>query len=123
VGSAGVAAMNGGPASHDTLAVLAKRGVGLDGFRSRPVSGELVAEATHVFAMTAGHLATLERMFPEHAGKLYLVCEFAEIPGRGVGCDVPDPIGQGRRAYEEVAAVFDVALPAIVAFIDQTWKE
>lgn len=119
VSSAGVAAA-GGPASSEALAVLKRRGIRLDGFQSRPVDAEMIARATHVFAMTAGHLAVLERMFPEAGDKFYLTCEFAEIPGRSIGCDVPDPIGQGRRAYEEVAAVFDVALPAILAYIDGT---
>jgi protein-tyrosine-phosphatase len=122
VASAGVAAMRGGPASAETLAVLRARGIELDGFRSQAVSAELVAEASHVFAMTVGHLASLERRFPEHADKFYLVCEFAEIPGQGIGVDVPDPIGLGRSAYEEVAAVLDLALPAIIAYIDQTSK-
>ena len=120
VSSAGVAAVDGGPPSPDGMAVLKKRGVGLDGFRSRLVTDAIVAQATHVFAMTAGHMATLERMFPEAADKLYLTCEFAEIPGSGIGCDVPDPFGMGRGAYERVARVLEVALPAIIAYIDQT---
>jgi hypothetical protein len=35
---------------------------------------------------------------------------------------VPDPIGMGRRAYEEVAGVLELAIPSIIAYIDQTWK-
>lgn len=123
VGSAGVAACSGTPASRDTLAVLKKAGAELDGFRSRRVTAELLAEATHVFAMTRGHLDVLEENYPEYAEKFYLMCEFADIPGRGIGCDVPDPIGMGRRAYEEVAKVFEKAIPAIIAYIDGTVKE
>ena len=80
-------------------------------------------EATHVFAMTHGHIDALERRFPQHAGKFYLVCEFADIPGEGVGMDVPDPIGMGRAAYEEVAKVLEQAIPTLIAFIDQTWQK
>ncbi len=121
VGSAGVAASRGDSANRDTLAVLKKRGVELNGFASRPVTAELLAEATHLFAMTQAHLHTLERRFPEFADKFYLVCEFVELPGRGVGADVPDPIGMGRAAYEDVATVLNQAIPAIIAYIDQTW--
>ncbi len=94
----------------------------LDRFGSRQISKVILSEATHVFAMTRGHLQTLESRFPEYADKFYLVCEFVEIPKEGIGVDVPDPIGLGRRAYEEVADMFDAAIPTIIAYIDQTWK-
>ncbi len=122
-GSAGVSAMRGGPANPETAAILKKRGISLQGFRSRQVSEEILEEATHVFAMTKGHLRMLEAEFPEYSDKFHLVCEFADIPGKGIGIDVPDPIGMGRAAYEETAAVFDLALPAIVKYIDQTYKK
>ena len=123
VGSAGVAASRGEPASRETLAVLKKRGAGLEDFASRPISAALIEEATHVFAMTHSHLSALESRFPEHAAKFYVVCEFADIPGKGIGIDVPDPIGMGRAAYEDVAKVLDHAIPAIIAYIDQSWPK
>lgn len=120
VASAGVAAYPGSPLSRETGDFLGKRGISLDGFASQPVSGELIGRATHVFAMTSGHLRALVSQFPEHEDKFYLACEFVEVPGRGLGCDVPDPIGMGRRAYEEVGKTLDLAIPSIIAYIDQT---
>lgn len=122
VASAGVSAAPGGPASRHTVAVLQARGLSLPGFASQPVGEELVAGATHVFAMTGQHLAMLHGMFPEHEDKFFLACEFVDLPGRGVGCDVPDPIGSGQAAYEEVARTLELAIPTLVAFIDQTSK-
>lgn len=122
VSSAGVAASKGAPCNPETAALLKKRGASLGDFSSRPVSEAMLAAATHVFAMTLGHLQTLEARFPQHADKFYLVCEFAETARSGLGTDVADPIGLGRRAYEEVAETFDVAVPTIIAYIDQTWK-
>lgn len=122
VGSAGVAASPGGCLSRGTESVLRSRGLSLTNFASRPVSGELIERATHVFAMTCQHLAVLHEMFPEHEEKFYLACEFVDLPGRGVGCDVPDPIGCGATAYHEVAETLDQAIPTLIAFIDQTWK-
>lgn len=118
VKSAGVAASKGSPCSRETKAVCERLGASLDGFSSQPVSAKLLEEATHVFAMTVGHLAALEDRFPEHSDKFYLACEFADVPGAGYGADVPDPIGMGRRAYEEVAEVLSLAIPAIIAYID-----
>ncbi len=120
--SAGIAASKGAPCNPETAILLKKRGTGLDNFGSRMVSDEILAAATHVFAMTQGHLQTLEARFPQHSDKFYLVCEFVEIPNEGIGTDVPDPIGLGRRAYEEVAEMFDAAIPSIIAYVDQTWK-
>ncbi len=123
VSSAGVAASKGTPASSETSAILKKRAAALEDFRSRPVSDAILSEASHVFAMTQGHLHALESRFPEHADKFYLVCEFADIPKKGVAADVPDPIGMGRAAYEDVANVLEKAIPTIIAYIDKTWKE
>ncbi len=122
VSSAGVAASKGAPCNPETAALLGRRGTGLTDFASRMVTEDVLAKATHVFAMTQGHLQTLEARFPAYSDKFYLVCEFTEIPNEGIGIDVPDPIGMGREAYEEVANMFDVAIPSIIAYIDQTWK-
>ncbi len=118
VSSAGVAASKGTTASSETLSVLRKRGAPLEGFRSRPVTEAVLNEATHVFAMTEGHLAALESRFPNHVDKFYLVREFAAADGKRFSKDVPDPIGMGMGAYEEVAKVFEAAIPSIIAYVD-----
>lgn len=120
VKSAGVAASGGTPCSRDTKAVCDRMGAPLDGFASQPVSSALLEEATHVFTMTAGHLAVLEDLFPEFSEKYYLACEFVDLPRIGIGADVPDPIGMGKKAYEDVAKVLGQAIPAIIAYIDGT---
>ncbi len=122
VSSAGIAASKGTPCNPETAALLKKRSVALQHFGSRQVSDALLSAATHVFAMTRSHLETLEARFPEHSDKFYLVCEFVGPTKRGECADVLDPIGLGRRAYEEVAEMFDTAIPSIIAYIDQTWK-
>lgn len=122
VASAGIAAYPGDQANPETVRFLESRGIALDSFASQPVSPELLESATHVFAMTSGHLQALEDLFPEYSDKFFLVCEFVEIPGRGVAADVPDPIGMGKKAYQEVGKTLDLAIPSLVAFIDQTWQ-
>ena len=117
VSSAGVAASKGQPASSETQRLLEKRGAALHGFKSRPLSAAILNTATHVFAMTEGHLAALEARFPQHAGKFFLVREFAGLTDKRQHSDVPDPIGMGAAAYEEVAAILDAAMPSIIAFV------
>jgi len=120
VSSAGIAALKGAPASHETQHLLKRRAATLKGFKSRQVCEEILATATHVFVMTEGHLAVLEALFPQHADKFFLVREFAGMTNKRDGTDVPDPIGMGHTAYEEVARILDTAIPAIIAYIDST---
>ena len=118
VSSAGVAAAKGAPASPETLQILKNRGTTLEGFKSRPVSAAILDAASHVFAMTEGHLAALEACYPQHSDKFFLIREFSGITNKRQGVDVPDPIGMGPAAYEEVAKVLEAAIPAIIAYID-----
>ncbi len=118
VGSAGVAASKGYPASHETLMALKKRGASLVGFKSRPVTEAILKASTHVFAMTEGHLSALESRFPQYSDKFYLLREFTGPSSRRSPADVPDPIGMGPAAYEEVAQLFDAAIPSIIAYLD-----
>jgi protein-tyrosine-phosphatase len=121
VGSAGVAAMPGQPASQHTADILKERGIDVKGFRSRPLTQELIRSATHIFTMAGHHLEILEMDFPEAAEKAYLVSEFC-ADDRLRGEDVHDPIGMGRRAYDETRDSLEKMLPSVLAFIDKTWK-
>ena len=116
VSSAGVAAYGAGGVSSETLEILAARGIDLAGFGSRMVDDEIVGQASHVFCMTRDHLGSLEGLYPGQRDKFHLVCDFSEIEGE-VGRDVPDPIGGGMQAYEEVATCLDQAIEGILGFL------
>ena len=116
VNSAGIAAYAGDGASRETLEILERRGITLEGFASQMVDDRLLARSSHVFCMTRAHLESLEDLYPQEKGKFHLVCDFAEIDG-AVGRDVPDPIGGGVRAYEEVASLLDEATEGILGFL------
>lgn len=117
LGSAGVAAFDGDTISPETADELKRRNASLSDFRSRSVTEDMLSEATHVFAMTGSHLHMLTSAFPDYADKCYLVCDFLEINGQA-GRDVPDPIGMGPKAYQQVGQVFEHAIPSILAFMD-----
>lgn len=121
VSSAGVAAHPGSSASRETVSVLKEQGIELEGFRSRMVDDKMLKEADAIFCMTGGHLEMLEMMHPKHEEKYHLACDFAEIGGN-VGIDVPDPIGMGRRAYEETSKVLNKAVVGIINFLDSRSK-
>ncbi len=113
VQSAGVSAGHGMPASRHAIQALSGDGIDLAGFRSQPVSEELVRQATHIFVMTRDHKRLIELLFPEAGEKTYLLREFE--PGSP---DVPDPIGLGRETYERCRDVLKRALPLVLQFIE-----
>lgn len=122
VGSAGVAAAPGMPASRHTATILKERGLMRPDFSSRMLDEAMLKDATHVFAMSEHHIAAIEDEFPNYADKVYLVSEFAaEDALRGAG--VSDPFGQDRAAYERTRSDLEKMLPSLLAYIEQTWKE
>jgi glycine hydroxymethyltransferase len=119
VASAGVHAVRGQPPSMHAVHVCEQEGVDIGGLRSQPLTATLVDRATHIFAMTGGHLDTIHMLFPHGAEKAYLLREFEE-PGMTVWRDVPDPIGCSRDVYSLCAATIKNALPTVLAFVEQS---
>jgi len=115
VGSAGMSATNGQPASPDAVQAVASDGVDLTRFRSRPVTADLLAQATHIYVMTRDHLALLDLFFPEASHKV----ELLRSSEKG-SPDVPDPIGRGRAVYEQCKRTIQRALPDILKRIDES---
>ncbi len=121
VQSAGVGAFSGQPASRHSVELARERGLDLSAHSSRAVTAGLVDEATHVFALSRSHLASLLMDYPEAGDKFYLLSEFApddSLRGR----DVTDPFGGGIEEYRETLDILDKLLPSILAYIEQTWK-
>jgi glycine hydroxymethyltransferase len=119
VTSAGVHAVRGQPPSLHALYVLEEEGIDIGDLRSQPLTATLVDRATHIFAMTGGHLETIQMLFPQAAEKSYLLREFEEL-GNTVWRDVPDPIGMDRDTYLQCAATIKNALPSVLAFVEQS---
>src|SRR5512132_47023 len=119
VASAGVHAVRGQPPSLYAVEVCADEGTNISALRSQPLTGALVDQATHIFAMTGAHLETIQTLFPQSAEKTFLFREFEE-PGTTVWRDVPDPIGLGREVYEDCARIISHALPSVLAFVEQS---
>jgi glycine hydroxymethyltransferase len=120
VSSAGVGAIYGQAPSAHSVEVLRPWGIDITRQRSQPLTEDLVEQATVIFAMTRGHLDTIQMLFPEAAEKTYLVCEFQNPSSNRLSPDVPDPIGQGLDAYLRCRDTIHKALPSLLTFIDQT---
>ena len=118
VASAGVATGYGQRPSENGVVALKQWGIDISKIRSQPLTDELVEWATHIFAMTSGHLDAILTFFPEAADKAWLACEFE--PSLKANIEVPDPIGQGMHAYISTRDVLKKATPSLLKFIDTT---
>ena len=113
--SAGVSAPKGARASQPAVDALSELGITLGGFRSQPVTEELLESVTHVFTMTRDHRRLIDLLFPERSSKVHLLGEFFQGGG-----DVPDPIGQGLPVYRRCRDVIKSALAKLLDFVDQS---
>jgi protein-tyrosine-phosphatase len=109
--SAGLAAMLGGGAAEEAVAVARSFGADLAGHRSRPLSPELAAQADHLIAMTRGHVQALADHYPRLGARPRLLS-----PG---GDDLADPIGHdlgvyeacGRQIWQDLEALVEELVP------------
>jgi protein-tyrosine phosphatase len=106
VHSAGVGAFYGDGASETAIRAAAEMGGDLSGHRSRPVSRELLADATDVVTMTRSHAAVLMYRFPGIGPEPILLCGPAE--------DLPDPIGGDLATYRACTRVIYSRLQPLV---------
>jgi sulfate adenylyltransferase len=116
-------------------ATLAPLGISADGFRSRPLTGEMVERADLVLTAENAHRTFILDDHPGAFRKVFTLGQFAEatrtasdgLTGRellaGIGqrrdtadpaLDVPDPYGRGARAAEESAELLLERLRAVL---------
>ncbi|HOW98009.1 MAG TPA: ribose 5-phosphate isomerase B [Kiritimatiellia bacterium] len=114
VGSAGVAAPNGAPASPEAVEVMARRGLDLKAFRSRMLTAELVRAATLIVVMTEAHRQAVARAFPGASGKVRLLTSFGAGGGER---DIPDPIGSPVGVYQRTSEQIDSAISDLVLYL------
>lgn len=112
--SAGLAAWPGQPASAQAVETMGAGGMDITSHRSRQVSAELVRKADVILAMTRRHKEMLLDMYPEAAGRVFTLAEFAG----GGPADISDPFGQPvavyRRCAHEIQSLLDKVLHRII---------
>jgi protein-tyrosine phosphatase len=91
VGSAGVAAMTGMPASEHAIDVCKLHDILLQEHRSVPITPRQIDESDRLFVMSRGHLQSIVEFYPEAAEKCFLLDENG---------DIADPVGQGIEVYQ-----------------------
>ncbi|MDZ4805262.1 MAG: hypothetical protein SGI90_10410 [Candidatus Eisenbacteria bacterium] len=125
VGSAGIAAVPGVPASSHSVEACRRHEIDISAHRSRPLTKEMIDEADLILVMEGHHRAAILMAERSAADRTFLISEFAaENAARGTG--INDPIGQDMDAYLDVFRRLDDditrAMPRIEASVDSSFR-
>jgi len=101
VASAGTSALDGGPASENSVDVGNRHGLDLSAHRSRPVTAALLHDADLIVTMGVRHRDTIGALDPDSLDSTFLLTNFSDHHHG----DVPDPIGLSAEAYERTYLV------------------
>ncbi|MEM1028361.1 MAG: low molecular weight protein arginine phosphatase [Planctomycetota bacterium] len=94
VGSAGVFAGDGIPASVEAVQAMKTLGLDLSGHRSRPLTAQMIDEVDQIYTMTESHRQAVLAQAPNAIDKVQRLDPQA---------DISDPIGAGLEVYQDTA--------------------
>lgn len=103
--SAGVFALDGMPASKETITLLQREGVDASGHMSRVLSNEHLRSANLIFVMEPFHRDEILRRAPDATLKVHLLKSFRSPQASDQDSGVPDPIGKPLEVYESCFAM------------------
>jgi protein-tyrosine-phosphatase len=102
VRSAGVYGLDGRRASRNAIFVMAERGVDIADHIAHTLTGEDVAQADLVLAMSREHAQFIRQSWPQYAWKIYLLSEMA-----GQRESIADPFGGPLEDYRTTADLIE----------------
>jgi protein-tyrosine-phosphatase len=116
VASAGTWADTGIQATNLARQVMRERSLDIEGHRSQPISGELLAESDLVLVMEERHREYLQRSFPLVGDRVHLFSEIA-----GYETDIDDPVTGTLETYratvDQMAAFFVEGFDRILEWV------
>jgi protein-tyrosine-phosphatase len=112
--SAGVAARSGEPVSENSVIALRKVGIDISRHVSRPITQQMLNEASAVICMTESHRAMLQLQADPVPKHIYLFREF--MPQMG-DKEIPDPYGGPLKVYELCRDEMVEAIPSLLDFL------
>ena len=119
VGSVGIRAAVGQPASQHSITCLAMRGIDVTMHRSRAFHLEQVETFTLLLCMEQTHVDWLCHQFPNIQKNVFLLSKMSDQQ-----VDVSDPYGEPLEIYQrmvdEVTFLIDAGLPRIIRFVEKS---
>jgi protein-tyrosine phosphatase len=110
MGSAGIGAVSGAPASEGAYLVMLERGIDLSAHRARVLTRELIDESDVILTMARSHLGRARELGA--GARAHLLGEYAGRTGRET--EVPDPYGADLDQYREVYRDLVDLMPAVL---------
>ncbi|MFC1553563.1 low molecular weight protein arginine phosphatase [candidate division KSB1 bacterium] len=101
VESAGIHAMDGFPASDNSVKVMSERGMDISSHISRTLTEKMMSEANLVLAMSPEHVDYVRVFFPKYFDKVYLLKKYGREDEDIFDVTVNDPIGGDEDIYRE----------------------
>ena len=120
VSSAGTAAVNGMPASENSIYVLKDNwGIDLSLHRSKSITEEEMDNAFLILSMTQNHKHALITAFPHYRSKLYTLKEYI-MEEKNI--NITDPYGMPQNVYRECAAEIKACIDILVGKLKEYYK-
>ena len=102
--SAGTSTLWDGPASHQAVEAMRRRGLDLSEHHSRPITVGLIEDADVIFVMARHHGESIARVVPEARAKVR--------PVGPSGSDVSDPVGGSVQVFVDCARTIERGIRA-----------
>lgn len=99
IASAGIAAAAGSPPSLQSVEVMSRLGLDISGYRSQPVTDQLIRSADVILTLTANHKRAIVSRWPDAVSRTHTI----RLDGR----DISDPIGMPVDVYQNCAEQMD----------------
>lgn len=110
IASAGLAAIDGLPATPQAIKALDKMNIDLSGHQSRSLTENMINEADLILTMTVGHRDSILNKYPSSKDKTFTLKEYVKEAEPHDGqqpekaqLDIPDPFGQPLELYQNIA--------------------
>lgn len=114
VRSAGVFAIEGMPASRETLRLLQNAGIDASGHMARRLTETIVEQSDLIFVMEPAHREELIRRMPSAKDKVHLLGAFGtnqQVPEEQAA--ILDPMGKPAEVYEVCFATIQESIERI----------
>ena len=121
VDSAGTNAYAGKSPDNRSQKIAIPRGYQFTGIKSRPISEQDFEHFDYILAMDENNVASLKEKSDEaHHDKIQLLLDFAGDTVTAKVKEVPDPFYGGRRGFEIVLDLIELASEGLITHLQQT---
>ena len=117
--SAGIAAIEDGPPSKNSVDIMAELDLDISHFRGKLLTQGLLDRSIAAFCMTAAHNSAVRMQFETLPPYLYLLRGLMEDKDQ---LEIPDPVGLSLHAYEICRDAIVDAIPSVVQFLRENYK-